>query len=62
MKAWKIYPLPGPMLSPATMKAPLTLFLSVQCWLEKLRKRYPDGKFTIEHAKRKGERIDWNEK
>lgn len=30
--------------------------------IEKLRKRYPDGKFTIEYAKRKGERIDWNEK
>ncbi len=30
--------------------------------IEKLKKRYPDGKFTIEHAKRKGDRIDWNEK
>ncbi|MFA5174442.1 MAG: NUDIX domain-containing protein [Candidatus Pacearchaeota archaeon] len=30
--------------------------------IEKLKKRYPDGMFTIEHAKRKGERIDWNEK
>ncbi len=30
--------------------------------IEKLKKRYPDGKFTTEQAKRKGERIDWNEK
>ena len=30
--------------------------------IEKLKKRYPEGKFTIEHAKRKGDRIDWNEK
>lgn len=30
--------------------------------IEKLKKRYPDGKFITEHAKRKGERIDWNEK
>jgi len=29
--------------------------------IEKLKARYPDGKFTIEHAKRQGERIDWNE-
>lgn len=29
--------------------------------IEKLRKRYPKGKFTIKHAKRKGTRIDWNE-
>ena len=30
--------------------------------IEKLKKRYPNGEFTTEHAKRKGERIDWNEK
>lgn len=29
--------------------------------IEKLKKRYPDGKFTIEHAKRDNTRIDWNE-
>ena len=29
--------------------------------IEKLKKRYPDGKFTIEHAKRDSTRIDWNE-
>lgn len=30
--------------------------------IEKLKARYPEGKFTIEDARRKGERIDWNEK
>lgn len=30
--------------------------------IEKLKKRYPNGEFTTEDAKRKGERIDWNEK
>ena len=30
--------------------------------IEKLKARYPKGEFTIEDAKRKGERIDWNEK
>ena len=30
--------------------------------IEKLKARYPKGKFTIEDAKRKGDRIDWNEK
>lgn len=30
--------------------------------LEKLKKRYPDGKFTTKHASRKGTRVDWNEK
>ena len=29
--------------------------------IEKLKKRYPDGKFIIEHAKRDNTRIDWNE-
>ena len=29
--------------------------------IEKLKARYPKGKFTIEDAKRKGDRIDWNE-
>ncbi|MCX6813363.1 MAG: nucleoside triphosphate pyrophosphohydrolase family protein [Candidatus Azambacteria bacterium] len=29
--------------------------------IEKLQKRYPKG-FTIKTAKRKGDRIDWNEK
>jgi NTP pyrophosphatase (non-canonical NTP hydrolase) len=29
--------------------------------IEKLKKRYPDGKFTIEHAKRDNTKIDWNE-
>jgi NTP pyrophosphatase (non-canonical NTP hydrolase) len=29
--------------------------------IEKLKKRYPEGKFTIEHAKRNNTRIDWNE-
>ena len=30
--------------------------------INKLKKRYPDGKFTVEDARRKGDRIDWNEK
>lgn len=30
--------------------------------IEKLAKRYPEGKFTYKHAKRKNERVDWNEK
>jgi len=30
--------------------------------IEKLKKRYPQGKFTTEHAKRDNKRIDWNEK
>jgi NTP pyrophosphatase (non-canonical NTP hydrolase) len=30
--------------------------------IEKLRKRYPEGKFTLIHAKRENTRIDWNEK
>ena len=29
--------------------------------IEKLKKRYSDGEFKIEHAKREGEKIDWNE-
>jgi len=29
--------------------------------IEKLKARYPKGEFTIEDAKRKGDRIDWNE-
>ncbi len=29
--------------------------------LEKLNKRYTEGKFTTEHAGRKGTMIDWNE-
>ncbi len=28
--------------------------------IEKLRKRYPYG-FSFEHARRSGERVDWNE-
>ena len=28
--------------------------------IEKLKKRYPEG-FTIEDARRKGKKIDWNE-
>lgn len=30
--------------------------------VKKLKKRYPEGKFTFKHAKRDGKRIDWNEK
>lgn len=30
--------------------------------VEKLAKRYPKGKFTYRHARRKNKRIDWNEK
>ncbi len=30
--------------------------------IEKLKKRYTTGRFTIRDAKRKGARIDWNEK
>lgn len=30
--------------------------------IAKLKKRYKDGKFTIEHARREGTRKDWNEK
>jgi len=30
--------------------------------IEKLKARYSKGEFTIEDAKRKGDRIDWNEK
>jgi len=30
--------------------------------IEKLNKRYPQGKFTTEHARREGTRIDWSEK
>lgn len=29
--------------------------------VEKLKKRYPNGKFTIEDARREGHKIDWNE-
>jgi len=29
--------------------------------IEKLKKRYSKGEFKVEHAKRKGTRIDWNE-
>ncbi|NQU98177.1 nucleoside triphosphate pyrophosphohydrolase family protein [Candidatus Woesearchaeota archaeon] len=29
--------------------------------IEKLKKRYKEGKFTEKHAGRKGTRIDWNE-
>jgi len=29
--------------------------------IEKLKKRYPEGKFTTKHASRNGTRIDWNE-
>jgi NTP pyrophosphatase (non-canonical NTP hydrolase) len=29
--------------------------------LEKLKKRYPEGRFTEKHASRKNTRIDWNE-
>ncbi len=29
--------------------------------IDKLKKRYPEGKFTTEKAKRGGTRIDWNE-
>jgi NTP pyrophosphatase (non-canonical NTP hydrolase) len=30
--------------------------------IEKLKKRYSGGKFTIEDAKREGKMVDWNEK
>ena len=30
--------------------------------IDKLKKRFPAGKFTTEHAARKGTRVDWNEK
>lgn len=30
--------------------------------IEKLKKRYPQGAFTTQHASRKGTRVDWNEK
>ena len=30
--------------------------------IEKLKRRYSDGEFKIEHAKRDGKKIDWNEK
>jgi len=30
--------------------------------IDKLKKRYSEGKFTVTHAKRKGTRIDWGEK
>lgn len=30
--------------------------------IKKLAKRYPRGKFTTKHARRKGTRVDWNEK
>ncbi|MBC8501161.1 MAG: nucleoside triphosphate pyrophosphohydrolase family protein [DPANN group archaeon] len=29
--------------------------------IEKLNKRYADGKFTFKHARRNNTRIDWNE-
>lgn len=29
--------------------------------IEKLRKRYPKG-FTLKHARRKGTRVDWNDR
>jgi NTP pyrophosphatase (non-canonical NTP hydrolase) len=30
--------------------------------IKKLKERYPDAKFTTEHARREGTRVDWNEK
>jgi len=30
--------------------------------IKKLKKRYSKGKFTYQHARRNGKRIDWNEK
>jgi len=30
--------------------------------MEKLKARYKEGKFKVEHAKRNGKMIDWNEK
>ena len=30
--------------------------------VDKLSKRYPDGRFKIEHARRNNTKIDWNEK
>lgn len=30
--------------------------------IEKLNERYSSGRFTIRDAKRKGEKVDWNEK
>lgn len=30
--------------------------------IEKLSKRYPNGFFIYEHARRDGKRVDWNEK